>query len=255
MSARHVHNLRKEARRLQVRLELSNAVLGDRPCLKLIRTVTGQLHSMGPLRDSQVQLKLLRKMERGVPRLHSLRAHLKRRRRLLCIATGKLIEKRHIDRQIVSLERELAASPDHRSSDGRNRHLICNAVLSSRKIADAALSKARTGTRALHRARIALKHYSLISDVLPSLRTGAVARERRELLRRVALLGNVHDLDVLLKRIANTARRHFKSKKSRKGLHDSLVNRRAAAFDLLFSAQRTRTAAPSNRPALRSASA
>jgi CHAD domain-containing protein len=255
MSARDVHNLRREARRLQVRLELSNAVLSDAVSWKTMRTVATQLRSLGPLRDSQVQLKLLKKIGLNVPDPRSFREYLKRRRRHLARTARSLIKKRHLGGRILSLQANLVACPSGPVAERRIKYLIRHAVLSSRRLARVALYKARAGTIDLHRARIVLKHYSLISDVLSSLRTDAVVKERGQLLRRVAVLGHVHDLDVLLARIAIAARKHFLTKKSQIKLRDTLIDSRAAAFGLLDPTHGTRTAAPSNRPARRSARA
>lgn len=235
MSVKHVHNLRREARRLQVRLELSNALLADAVSWKAMRTVTSQLRALGPLRDSQVQLKLLQKMEPKVPELQLLRRYLKRRRRRIARTVRRLIKRRNLGERILALQKNLVACPGGAAVEQRRRFLIRRAVFASRKLATANLAKAKAGCFDLHRARIALKHYALISDVVPSLRTGAIENERANLLRRVAMLGNVHDLDVLQARIANAARKHLVTKKVRIVLRDTVADRRAAAFGVLDS--------------------
>ena len=236
MTAKHVHNLRRETRRLQVRLELSNAVLADAVSWKSTRMLTTQLQALGPIRDSQVQLKLIQRMEPNVPDLHSLRVYLKGRRRRLARTARRLIRKRHLGDRILSVQKTLVACPDGTAAERRHRYLICRAVFASRKLAAANLARAKAGSIDLHRARIALKHYALISEVLPSLSTRTVKNERSELLRRVAVLGHVHDLDVLRARISNAAQKHLVTKKVRNLLRDTLADSRATAIGLLDSA-------------------
>ena len=83
LSARRVHNLRAESRRLQLRIELSAAVRGAPVANKAVRRVRTLLHAVGPLRDTQVQLKGLNAALRPLPGLISLRKFLELRERRL----------------------------------------------------------------------------------------------------------------------------------------------------------------------------
>ena len=250
-----MHDLRKEARRLQVRLELSNAVLDDTASRKATRMVVAQLRLLGPLRDTQVQLKRLRAPEGPAPGLHSLLHYLKRRRRHFARKARKQLKKRGLDGRVLAIQANLTVWPRSVGAERQSQLALRRAVSSSWRMVIATRAKAKAGGKGLHRARIALKHYSLISDVLPSPRIVPAAKGRKAMMQRLAMLGDVHDLDVLQVRISKFSRKRAVTLESRIALRDFRERSRADAQTLIARAYGTRTAAPSNRPARRSARA
>jgi CHAD domain-containing protein len=206
MASQPVHRLRVEARRLQGRLELVSAILGRSSVRKLLHAIDGQLRSLGPLRDNQVQIKRLHTMASSIPGLGPMLDRLRRRRRRIVGMAVKRLKAGRFNKQIYAVEEELNALPKSAEADRQHRSCLARSIFGTRQRAQRLLTKAKAGPDELHHARIALKRYRFM---LEALSPPGKPRELKRIALELSMLGKVHDLDVLLARVDKSARRNI----------------------------------------------
>ena len=228
MTARRVHRSRAEARRLQVRLILAEVARRGASDGRAIRTVTRQMHALGSLRDIQVQMKCLRGMASRTPGLDRLLKNLKRHERHQAKVTAKRLKAQHLDKRIRAVEALLGTSPRNAVAERRSRIRLASVLSSAHRRAMKLWVQASSGSEKLHRARIALKRYVLMREVFPPRADSTrAARELGHITQGMALLGKVHDLDVLLARENEWSRKLGLGAVAASALRIRLVRRRA----------------------------
>jgi hypothetical protein len=205
MTTGRVHKLRKQARHLQVRLELSCVLLDGAAVRQAFQKVTAHLHLLGHLRDTQVQLKRLHSLASGIQGMDPLLENLKDRRNRLANAAIEHLKAPKVDRRLRAVERQLRAMRKSATVEHHRRARLGRVFRAARQRAVAARRRAGTGRAGLHRARIALKRLILMDEVAQSL--GRTAGPRKRAKRELQILGEIHDLDVLLARVDKCARR------------------------------------------------
>ena len=200
LSGENVHNLRLAARHLLAALDVwRNWAKKDKCARKAERCTRSLFRSMGPLRDAQVRVGILRDGARkddglapalrlAVKEERALRNRM--RERLSKMGTMPLVEFREHVENGRPLGRASAAL-QHTLAHRRER-------LAERWVA---IDPAQP--RTLHRARIALKKYRYLIDVFAPLLPPALIDQRGHLKRLQHRLGSLHDDQLLLIKLRN----------------------------------------------------
>ena len=197
-----VHELRTEARRLLACLDLLEVMYFFSALTEARRLVKRRLTSSSALRDLHVQLSLLAGMSGAEVELGLFRAQLlaeeARESRLL----AQKLRKPGLAQRITALGKFLSWMPTDRRSD-RRLHRLLGSMMARRFDRMAELQRrALADARSIHPARVALKKFRYMAEVL-QLALGPACTDELELLHRCqSMQGAIHDLDLILARLA-----------------------------------------------------
>ncbi len=200
-SEKAVHDSRVETRRLLSTVELLGAFIPQRRVKKAQRVLKEHLDTFSALRDAQVQLRYVGKMQRAFPAARPFYAYLvecEERFRWQTRRGIKRIKTWRLGQAIARCEEELRGRRK-RTTPRQAQTAMLRAlerafgrVLRLRKRID----PKRTVT--IHRTRIAFKKFRYMVELLASVLTG-VTEERLAAMRQYqAMMGSIQDLEVLL---------------------------------------------------------
>lgn len=192
LSAAAVHDLRVAIRRLLSTLRLVAAAAPRAPGKKVRRKLRHLLRRLSGLRDTHVQLGLLRALGRRMPAPRDFREFLKCRRHRL-------------ERRLKPTLAAAALTPRRaRRTEAALRAALADTLvrLETRRLR---MDPARPAT--IHRLRVALKRYRYMAEALARLAPGADAGRLAALRECQRRMGGIQDLDVLLKRLEKSAPR------------------------------------------------
>lgn len=198
MSRHAVHQLRVAIRQLLACLELLEAVECGRPAVRglLLR----QLKNLGDLRDTQVQLRLVRSEPRHVPSLQKLVGHLRKRRNRRVEAVRRALGEgkalRRLERWHVG---PLGEGP---RLVPRLRRLLDRKLREAFDPLSTFSSLAVSDVTVRHRMRVVSREYRYVVEALrPGWRGGETEKLLASLRAYLDLIGQIHDRELLLRRI------------------------------------------------------
>ena len=199
LSKRSIHELRIAIRRLLVCLRLVGVAQKEPPGVSALLRL--QLKALGEVRDTQVQLQLIKEGAfRPAPEMRPLRDHLRRRKRRRMKAAAQVLKLdkalRRLQEWRPRLEKEGSRVIPRlrRLVDGKIRAAI--ACLSSISGSDTPDSEA------LHRCRVLSRECGYIVEALQPCWRGDPAGELLSSLRaRQQGIGRRHDRELLLRRM------------------------------------------------------
>lgn len=215
-SEKSVHDLRVNTRRMIATLELARVLSNRGDIAKVQRRFKKVLKSMGPLRDVQVQLDTVSRLQRGAvigdfmrglerreaEEIHRIQNALKRGR------------KRRLEEELKQLATEIGRL--HESLDGQRIHRLVNRVLSVRQNE---FSKAKRrfdrlelrneGT--LHVMRIALKKLRYVVEALEPVLGPSAKEQARQMHSFQQLMGECRDLQILRMELERWAKKNGKT--------------------------------------------
>lgn len=201
-----VHDLRVATRRMLAMLFLLESLALEDTVPRLRKTFKRRLDAFDDLRDTQVQLKLLKPLWRWHPEARPLKRWLRRREEKLARKLGreiKLVKQVQLERRLKGLEKTLRREGDPRVLA---IHADSALVRAFEKMAKrySRLHPSRPVT--IHRLRIAFKRYRYLCEFLkphsPQLAELPVANMQR----LQAAMGKVQDVVVLLERLGELLR-------------------------------------------------
>lgn len=196
-----MHDLRIETRRLLALLDLVRALRFPGPLRKLRKILKQQLDAFDGLRDTQVQLSLLRPLWRRFPEARGLEQRLCRRERRLSdelrhgIAAAKPAR---LGRRLKSVEKQVCAFAEKMPAKAL-RFAIRTALREAFDRVAALRGRIRENRLAtIHRTRVAFKRFRYLCELLQP----CLPRLTVEVLERMrdyqAMMGDIQDLRVLL---------------------------------------------------------
>ncbi len=205
-TARSVHELRVETRRLIGLVTIMGKASGS-PTRKARRSLQRCLDDTGKLRDAQVHLRYLDGLLPDHPGLKRLRRHLRRILRHQIRATAKALKKRPrlAVKSLHALAKKQPAIPAQRSAAPA---IIARTLRAAFVKAKALERAARRGGESLHRARLALKRLRYLAEALHGIFPGLTSAWLRQLRHRQSFMGEIHDLQLIGRRMEKYAARH-----------------------------------------------
>lgn len=201
-SAKAVHKLRTETRRILALLHLLEVLQVECRLKKLRKKIKERLDAFDELRDTHVQLKLLKPLWRHHPKARKFKKLLQKREKKLETKLSRRIRKTkngRINRHLKVLEKLL-----------RSRAARSGSSASPEKPVDAALRKAfqcvatlRRAVRAdapstIHRMRVAFKKFRYLSELVSPILPGLTRERLQQMTKFQSLAGDVQDWEVLL---------------------------------------------------------
>ncbi len=195
-SHQHIHALRIETRRLLALVTLASAI-GRIPTGKIRRRLNHQLRATAKPRESHVQTRTLKNLMPEHPELRALCQFLKKRERRANKDVDKKITRRKLAKHLGQLIRTVDESAETPFA-GATVNQAWRDALS--QLADATAAGGSSPDE-LHRARLAVKNVRYLAELFQSTLPGSSRRWIATLRRRQQLLGKIHDLDQLHRRL------------------------------------------------------
>jgi CHAD domain-containing protein len=200
-SEKAVHDLRVETRRLLALLDVLLALDFPTPLRKIRKVFKKRLDAFDELRDTHVQLLLLKPLCQEFPEARELDALLCQRAQRLTDKLRKEVQatkQANWERRLKTLEEELRDSADKMAGEA-TRLAILSAVDEAFDQVVALRQRVRPDrTATIHRTRVAFKRFrymcELLCAYLPELKVEDLGRMRDY----QAMMGNIQDIVVLL---------------------------------------------------------
>ena len=193
-----VHDLRVESRRLLARLDLLGALHSFPALAKARRALKRQLEASSALRDTHVQLRLTRQIAGDGSERKRFRQHLHGCERRQARTLARKLKAAGGRKLMAALRQSLRALPETAAADKHARVLLGQMLAEKFRKMVQLQRRARADAACLHRARIALKKFRYVVEALQPLLGSGSAAELRRLHRCQTLMGEIHDLDLML---------------------------------------------------------
>jgi CHAD domain-containing protein len=229
-----VHELRIQTRRLLALLNLSGALYGEDAPRKICKVLKRRLDAFDELRDTHVQLLLLKGLRVEFPEVRELDAWLRRREGKLVSALRhgiKAARQARLEKRLKALEktlRKLPAPRAHRNAADPARTAMAESfadvVALRRRIR-------RRDPRTIHRTRVAFKRYRYMAELLRPFLPGVTPELVLRMRRYQARMGDIQDLEVLLAGLALADKKRRLEPGLARRLRPALRQRRARLVD------------------------
>lgn len=233
-SEQRVHALRVEIRRVLSMLTMLEAVLPGKRINPVRDPLRRRLKAFSRLRDTHVQLLLIKGMKgttKGGPELKEFQQSLRRKERRLVRRLARQLKKaRHgqMTRRVRTLRRAVRQSMDAAGPAWHFeaallraiRHAFADVGVQYRKV-DAA------EPATVHRLRIAFKKFRYMTESLAQTGPGVSGRRLRAMHGYQTRMGEIQDVEVLLARLEKFARKSGASPGALEPFRSELLRRRA----------------------------
>jgi len=201
-SEKAIHDLRVNTRRLIAILELAKAVSGDGEIAKLQRRFKKVLKRMGPLRDTQVLLVNLARIQQG-GLVSDFKKTLEQKERREIDGIRDELRRRRKQKLTKAVEDVRVGFSDLQAKLGRGKvHRSIDRVLSSRR--NELLKAERRFHRSqpisedlLHAMRIALKKFRYVIEAAQPLLDDSAKQRAKEMHAFQQLIGESRDVELL----------------------------------------------------------
>jgi len=236
-SEKAVHDLRVETRRLLALLDFLEAAHFAGAPGKTRKLLKQRLDAFDELRDTQVQLQLLKPLWPEFPEAKPLRKLLRHQEERLIKQTRKKVlgaRPGQLTRRIKELEKQIrdvsATKPreDDRSIASKTLRDCFDQVAGlRRKIRD-------RDPAAIHKLRVAFKRFRYMSELLQPFLSWLTQDRIRRMRKFQASAGDVQDLEILLARLAKFLQKKELPAVALKRLRTELLRRKEDALDFFM---------------------
>lgn len=200
-----VHELRIQTRRLLALLELLQALRVGDSLRRIRKAFKNRLDAFDELRDTHVQLLLLKALRTDFPEVRELDAWLRRRESKLVNALRhgiKAARQARLEKRLKALEKTLHKLPA--PTIRRDAADPIRAALAEAFAVAVALRRRirRRDPHTIHRTRVAFKRYRYMAELLRPFLPGVTPELVLRMRRYQARMGDIQDLEVLLAGLA-----------------------------------------------------
>jgi len=203
-SEKAVHNLRTETRRSLALLSLIEALHFEGSLKKLRKKFKKRLDCFGDLRDTHVQLVLLKPLWAGFPEARALEKHLcKCEKRLVSKLSRQIqnVKNGKLNRRLKEIEKSLhecAKNPPRGRSAAVARALLGGAF---RRVLALRRQIKRNQPKTIHCLRVAFKQFRYTAELLQAFLPHFTPERLARMKDFQAAAGDVQDVAVLLTRL------------------------------------------------------
>ena len=232
-----VHELRIETRRLLALLDLLDA-LRVRDSLKKTRKIfKKRLDAFDELRDTHVELSLLKPLRRDFPEAREFDLLLLRREKELIGELRqeiKAVKQARLERRLKDLEKHLRKSA--KAKPKRARGSLAAAVLSDAFAQVVFLRRRvrRDNTKTIHQMRVSFKRFRYMSELLQPLLPRLTRKRLRRMQEFQSIMGDIQDMEVLLAGLKKAVTAQCLSAATMRSLRDELLRRRRRLIDVFL---------------------
>lgn len=233
-SEKAVHDLRTETRRILALLDLLEAFRFDESLKKLRKTFKKRLDAFDDLRDTHVQLVLLKPMWSDFPEARDLKKHLcKCEKRLECEVAKEICRTKsgHLNQCLKELQKSLRKCAEHPPT-GRSTSLAQTLLGGAyRKVVILRRQIRRNKPATIHRTRVAFKRFRYTAELLQPFLPHFTPERLDRMKDFQAAVGNIQDVAVLLERLAEDIKARKIKPASVKNLRGELLRLERRAID------------------------
>jgi len=234
-----VHDLRIETRRMLAMLDLLRALHIPDSLRKARKTFKQRLDAFDELRDTQVQLLLLKPLWRNFPEAREFDLVLRRREQRLIGELRKEIKQMkqlRLERRFKSLEKQLRECTGAKSPE--RTKVLASAALRETFARVAALQQRvrRSHTDSIHRMRVAFKRFRYVSELLQPFFPRLTVRRLREMQAYQGLMGDIQDIEVLIASVKQAVQLALLPAHDVRHLLRELTGRRLVLIDTFMAA-------------------
>jgi CHAD domain-containing protein len=234
-----VHDLRIETRRTLALLDLLRALHFEDSLRKTRKIFKKRLDAFDELRDTQVQLLLLKPLRRDFPEAREFDLVLRRReKRLIGELRREIKRMKHIrlERRIKALEKQVRQSAGAKSPE-RTRALAAAALRETfNYVAVLRRRVRRSHTETIHRMRVAFKRFRYVSELLQPLFPRLTLKQLRQMQAYQGLMGNIQDMEVLIAAVKQAVQLALLPEQAVRPLLGELMRRRRGLIDAYMAA-------------------
>ena len=234
-----VHDLRIETRRLLALLDLLRALHGPGPLRKTRKVFKQRLDAFDELRDTHVQLSLLKPLRCQFPAARELEARLCRRELRLADELHREVwatKPARSERRLKTVEKELREVSARMPRAAARRAVLAalrkafhRVVLLRRRI-----HPKRPAT--IHRTRVAFKRFRYLCELLRSYLPGLKVEGLGRMRDYQAMMGNIQDIEVLLAGVRGAVADKEISGRAVGPLRQELLRRRRELINIYLAA-------------------
>lgn len=200
-AAESVHELRIATRRLLAHLELLAVLPAGLELAKARRALKRELKVSSSLRDAHVQLRLAGQIGSAGSKQKTLLRRLRDRERKQARKLARRLDAPKLAKHMRALLKSLRHLHVGAVDDGNARTLLTRTLGKEfARMAELQL-RATADTDGFHRARVALKKFRYLGEVLQPLVGAQWAAGLAWLHRSQAIMGDIHDLELMLERL------------------------------------------------------
>ena len=263
---RTIHDTRVGARRLLSTVELLGGFLPAVLVQKVERALKAHLDTFDGLRDTQVQLPVIGKLQHAFPAARPFYAFLERREKRLIKSTRKKIKKAgtaRVDRLIAACRDAVQARRAKRTSAEAVALLLASVDGAFARAAELRARIDPANTETIHRTRVAFKKFRYMVETLVACLPQPAARRLGAMRRYQTMMGDIQDAEVLRLALDKFLRKHPLPAAAAAPLRKELLLRRQRLIDLYMNATEQmlrfwpwgglsrRAQAPASRPSRR----
>jgi CHAD domain-containing protein len=229
-----VHDLRVETRRVLALLDLLEALHPSISTLKLAKSFKQRLEVFGDLRDTQVQLRLLKPRWDDFPEAHGLKTFLQRREKKIIARLAdeiKATRYARLNRRLKEIEKSLRA----RARGPVRTTGATPAAAALRKPFARVLALRRqvrpSDAATIHELRVAFKRFRYMSELLQPLLPKLTAKRLDRMKDWQDAAGEIQDLEVLLALLARVVKDRKLNPAALRNLRTELSRRRRQTIE------------------------
>ena len=218
---RRVHALRVETRRLLAQVALMGG-FSAAVKKKFRHALKRTLRATAGMSDARAQTRLLDDVVPGHPELKPFARHLRQMEERAIEFAGRKLQRQKAGARLARLARLLGEPAKRGGALPGVRRRLREAVLA---LADFTAAR-RCGPIGLHRARLAVKNVRYMAESLHSALPPSSAAWVERLQYRQRLMGEIHDLDLLAKRLAKYVAKRRPARRELQPVQTLLARRR-----------------------------
>jgi len=234
-----VHELRIETRRMLAMLDLLDALQVQGSLKKTRKEFKKRLDAFDELRDTHVQLSLLKPLCHDFPEAREFELLLLRREKKL---TGQLhqdieaTKQARLERRLKVLEKQLGKSA--KAEPGKAGRSLAAAALKEAFARVVLLRRLvrRNNTKTIHQMRVAFKRYRYMSELLQPLLPSLAKKDLRRMQEYQSTMGDVQDMEVLLAGSKEVVAEKCLPVSTMRNLRPELLRRRRHLIDVFMDA-------------------
>ncbi len=225
-SEKAIHDSRVETRRLVSSIELLALLLPKGEVRKAGRILKEHLDTFDDLRDTQVQLGAIEKLQRAFPAARQFAVYLQEREERFAKQTARAIRRvktRRLEKMIGEFAEYAAKQRKRLSLSKANAKVLESVTRAFRRAEDLRGLIDPKDTRTIHCARVAFKKFRYMVEGLRQ-HVAAIDKQRlRAMHAYQTIMGDIQDAEVLLRTFDKFSRKKVRQPEPVRALHDELV--------------------------------
>jgi len=234
-----VHDLRIETRRMLALLDLLRALHFEDSLRKTRKIFKRRLDAFDELRDTQVQLLLLKPLRREFPEARDFDLVLRRREKRIIGELRREIKRMkqvRLERRLKALEKQVRESAAASSLE-RTRALAIAALQETYDYVTSLQRRVRRShTETIHRMRVAFKRFRYVSELLQPLFPKLTLKQLRQMQAYQGLMGDIQDMEVLIAAVKQAVQLALVPEHNVRHLLPELMRRRRGMIDAFMAA-------------------